>query len=284
MRRDIKEKIKEAARRAGIALALAELGAMALGEPVAGIAPALAEPGACVASSGHERGQKRERLQSGEERPEEKRDEDRPSGLEDLERIEVRKAIAELGEMPAGGGGDRVRDLLQQWRAAGQESNAHKRRTYLRKLATSFHIDVARKDNDSLVKLSNRIGQEFVQRVSALRLWRPMGASTSGSAATAAHGEQSDAAELALAAEGMTASSSHEGPAAGSSRLPEKVPTKAQRREDKQESQERSGENSLQHMDSESAQYAAPDISGRRATRGLHESRHLLRFGRVGIP
>ena len=103
MRRDIKEKIKEAARRAGIAPALAELGAMALGEPVAGIAPALAEPGASVASSGHERGQKRERLQSGEERPEEKRDEDRPSGLEDLARIEVRKAIAELGEMPAGG-------------------------------------------------------------------------------------------------------------------------------------------------------------------------------------
>ena len=137
------------------------------------------------------------RLQSGDERPEEKRDEDRPSGLEDLERIEVRKAIAELGEMPAGGGGDRVRDLLQQWRAAGQESNAHKRRAYLRKLASSFHIDVARADNQSLAKLSNRIGQEFVQRVSALRLWRPMGASTSGSAATAAHGEQSDAAELA---------------------------------------------------------------------------------------
>ena len=53
MRRDIKEKIKEAARRAGIALALAELGAMAQGEPVAGIAPALTEPGACVPSSGH---------------------------------------------------------------------------------------------------------------------------------------------------------------------------------------------------------------------------------------
>ena len=96
-----------------------------------------------------------------------------------------------------------MRDLLQQWRAAGQESNANKRLAYLRKLASSFHIDVGRADNSSLVKLSNRIGQEFVQRVSALRLWRPMGASTSGSAATAAHGEQSDAAELALGAEGM---------------------------------------------------------------------------------
>ena len=127
MRRDNKEKIKEAARRAGIALALAEPGAMALEEPVAGIAPALAEPGACVPSSGHERGQKRERLQSGEERPEEKRNEDRPSGLEDLQRIEVRKAIAEHGEMPAGGGGDRVRDLLQQWRAAGKREQCERK-------------------------------------------------------------------------------------------------------------------------------------------------------------
>ena len=152
IREDLERKIQEAAKRlsesgesavtrqSGAADSLEDAGASAvavantataLAEPVSSIAPALAEPGASTSSSGHGRGQKRDRAQMDEEPLGEKHEEDKPTGLEGLERDQVRKAIADLERMPASDEANKMRDILQQWRAARKETNCHERRRYI---------------------------------------------------------------------------------------------------------------------------------------------------------
>ena len=107
IREDLERKIQEAAKRlsesgesaltlqsgaadrledAGASAAAVASKATALAEPVSSIAPALAEPGASTSSSGHGRGQKRDRAQIDEEPLGEKHEEDKPFGLEGHER------------------------------------------------------------------------------------------------------------------------------------------------------------------------------------------------------
>ena len=109
LRGELEEKAQEAARllsesgesavtrQSGAADSLEDAGASAvtvaskatgLAEPVASIALALAEPGASTSSSGHGRGQKRDRTQIDEEPLGEKHEEDKLSGLEDLADLE----------------------------------------------------------------------------------------------------------------------------------------------------------------------------------------------------
>ena len=146
MREDLEKKIQEAAKRSsksgesaltrqsGAADSLEDAGASAmaaaskataLAEPVSSIALALAEPGASTSSSGHDRGQKRDRAQIDEEPLGEKHEEDKPSGLEGLERDQVREAIASAAEGKGKGGNVNVGDpnLLKKFLKPGSVWN-----------------------------------------------------------------------------------------------------------------------------------------------------------------
>ena len=83
----------------------------------------------------------------------------------------VVEAIAILDTLPAGQRVNQLRDLLLQWRAAADPVQGRKR-PYLRQLAAQFGIPLSRniREHQSILRA---IGENFIARVSALRVLRP---------------------------------------------------------------------------------------------------------------
>jgi len=136
------------------------------------------------------------------------------NALEFLERAEVRKACAYLETLPANAQVDKLRNLLESWRAVREHTTCDGQRTYLRQVARSFKITLARKNVGSPYLASGKISAAFVEEVSALRTWEAIINQRSSSSASAApvfpghpRGGDSDAEELAGSAEGGASSS-----------------------------------------------------------------------------
>ena len=100
------------------------------------------------------------------------------SAMVPLESHAVLKALDWLDRQQRSGRVDQLHKLVELWRAACAMKTAKEQWTHLLQVAATFDIVLSRKVQGRAATVSSTIGEAFKERVSALRSWQPLSATS----------------------------------------------------------------------------------------------------------